>query len=116
MHNTEGPKGPGDILQQAQQIADAATNGTDNAYGPFTLTVCDVDLPAFIWDGDVYIQAPLQGFFDAVAACVSDSIGDLEARISEARRAALASDYFRLTLPVTRVVESVVVRDSGEQR
>jgi hypothetical protein len=116
MHYTQEPSGGGWLLQQAQQVANAAQNGADFAEGPFTISVCDVDLPAFIWDGAVFVQVPLEGFFDAITAAVLDSLRDLEVRVSEAGRAALSSTDFRSALPRTPVVESRVVRDSGEQR
>lgn len=115
MHSAEGSQRPGDIVQQAESVANAAQDGANFAEGPFTISVCDIDLPAFIWDGAVYVQMPLTGFLDAFTASLVSSISDLEARISEAGRAALSSDDFRAALPRTRVAESSVVR-SGEQQ
>jgi hypothetical protein len=46
------------------------------------VTVRDIDLPAFVSDGKLYIQAPLGLFFEAVAEEISASIRDLEVRIS----------------------------------
>jgi hypothetical protein len=116
VHHSEKPQGLGDILFQAQQIANAAQDGPDFAEGPFTISFRDVDIPAFIWDGAVYVQMPLEGFLDAVTAALSEVLRDLEVGISEAGRAALSYTNFRATLPRAFVAKSGVVRDSGEQR
>lgn|GEM_PF-6405938 len=114
MHTPEEQTRRGDIVHQAEQVAHAAADGADFAEGPFTISICDVDLPAFIWNEVVYVQVPLQGFFDAVAAAISHGLSDLEARISEAGRTALSSADFRRELSRSPVVGQGVVRDSGE--
>jgi hypothetical protein len=90
----------------------------DRAYqrcGAFTITVRDVDLPAFVSHGTVYVQTPLQGFFDATPAQVSADIRRMETRVSEAGRAALAPDSAAHTVLSKRMVVSRVVR-SGRRR
>jgi len=116
MHTPNQPQGPSDIVQQAQQIANAATDSKGEPIRAGVLTVCDVDLPIIIANGEVYVQATLPEFFDAVSAQVVDFLRDLETRISEARRAALAHADLFPTVDIERVVESRVVRDRGEQR
>jgi len=81
----------GDVVQQAEQIAHAALDSTVTEIRPFTLIVCDVDVPCVVANGDVYVQTTLQGFHDAVSAALLEFLSSLEARISEARSTALAS-------------------------
>lgn len=114
MHSTEGSQGFSHIIQQAEQVSHAAQDGPDFAEGPFTISFRHVDIPAFIWDGTVYVQMPLEGFLDAVTATLGEVLSDMEIGISEAGRAALSSDDFRATLPRSSVAQSGVVRGGGE--
>jgi len=109
MHTPEESQGFGDILQQAQQIADAATHSEVGSCRTFTLSICDVDVPCVISDGEVYVQTTLQGFHDAVSAAMVEFLGSLEARISEARRTALAHADFFPEVHFKRVVGGDVV-------
>jgi hypothetical protein len=97
----------------AQQVTEAI--GADLAGGAFIVTICDVDLPAFMADGELYVQAPLPLVFDAFAAYVSDSLSALEIGISDTRRAALSSARNGRAVPGTSVVVEGVVRDGAEQ-
>lgn len=99
MHNAEESQGQRDIVHEAEQVANAAQDSPDFAEGPFTIAFRDVDLPAFIFHGVVYVQMPLEGFLDAVTASLYAVLRDMEIGISEAGRAALSSDDFRATLP-----------------
>jgi hypothetical protein len=116
MHTPEEPQRLGDILQQAQQIADAATDSEVGSVRTLTISICDVDIPCVISNGDVYVQTTLQGFCDAVQATMVEFLGSLEDRISEARRVALAHADFFPAVHFKRVAGEDVVRDSGEQR
>lgn len=109
MHSPEKPSRRGDLIQQAQSIADAAMRSTSGTVHPFTLVICDVDVPCFITDGEVYVQAPLQIVHDALSAQMVEFLRDLEARISETRRAALASVGVFPAVHVTNVVSGDVV-------
>jgi hypothetical protein len=78
-----------DVLKAfALAVTEAMRDGAEG--DAFIFTLCDVDLPAFVRNGTLYIQAPLPLVFDAFAAYISDGLSNLEARISEARSAALA--------------------------
>lgn len=116
MHTPKEPSRDSDIVQLAQQIADAAANSEDHTISVGVVSIYDVDLPVFISDGELYVQAPLQSVFDAVSAALVDVLRDLETRVSEARSAALASPDFFPKVHFSGVVVEHVVRDSGEQR
>jgi len=116
VHTPEESSRPCDVVQLAQQIANAATNREDHTVSVGVITICDVDLPFFISSGEFYVQAPLQSILDAVSASLVDFLRDLETRISETRSAALASTDFLPQIHVEGMVVEHVVRDSGEQR
>jgi len=116
MHTPQEPSRTSDVVQLAEQIANAATNSKGHTVSTGILTICDVDLPFFIADGELYVQAPLQGILDALSSALVDFLRDLEARVSETRSAALASTDFLPQIYVQGVVVEHVVRDSGEQR
>lgn len=92
MHTPEKETRIGDDVLQAIALAVAEAMRDDSESQAFIFSLCDVDLPAFVRDGTLYVQAPLPLIFDAFAAYVSDGLSHLEARISEARRSALALD------------------------
>ncbi len=56
----------------------------------FTVTLCDVDLPAFISDGRIYIQAPLQELAHAFDTYFSKRRRNLAAGVPKARRPTLS--------------------------
>jgi len=92
MHTPEKETRVGDDVLEAiaLAVAEAMRDGAESE--AFIFSLCDVDLPAFVRNGTLYVQAPLPLVFDAFAAYVSDGLSHLEARISEARSAALALD------------------------
>jgi len=90
VHNAEDSTRNSDLFQQAQQIADAAIDSTNRYVRTGVISVCDVDIPFVLADGDVYLQATLPEFHDAVSALMVEFLRNLEARISEARRTTLA--------------------------
>src|SRR5689334_5452032 len=116
MHTPEEPQRIGDVIQQAEQIAHAAIDSEVGSVRTLTITICDVDVPCIISNGDVYVQTTLQGFCDAVQSTMVEFLRSLEDRISEARRVALAHADFFPAVHFKRVAGEDVVRDSGEQR
>jgi len=116
MHTPKEPSRDSDVIQQAEQIANAALDSKGQPVRTGVLSICDVDLPFLVADGEVYIQTTFPEFFDAVSAAMVDFLRDMEIRISEARGAALAHAHLFPEVHLSRVVEPNVVRDSGEQR
>lgn len=116
MHTPEEPTRQRDVIQQAQSIADAAANSEGEYFAVAAIRICDVDLPIIIAHGDVYVQATLQLVFDALSASMVEFLRHLEDGISDAGRGALASAGVLPKVYFPRMVESDVVRDSGEPR
>lgn len=115
MHNAEEQSGFHSHVQPQEPRADAAEDLTVGFVTACTISIGNVDLPAFVSDGVVYIQAPLPDIFEAFAEDLSAFISDLEVRVSEAGSAALSLDrhgraFYRAAVARTRV------GGSGEQR
>jgi hypothetical protein len=86
----------------------------DRPRGALVVTIGNVDLPAYISDGVVYIQAPLPHVFDAFAEDISAFVNDMEVRISGARGRTLALDSHGCPVYGSQLAESSVVRGSTE--
>jgi len=114
MHTPEESQGHGDVIQQAESIAHAAADSADQPIQSFIISIFDVDLPAFLVDGQLYVQAPLQGVLDAFEATLSTRLTALEAGISEARRTALALSRDGRAISQFILDLDGVVRGSGE--
>jgi len=67
MHTAEeqSTRGSNAVLEEIESEDDEDIS-SDRSICPFVITVCDVDLPAFISNGVFYLQAPL---FDVLKAC-----------------------------------------------
>jgi hypothetical protein len=77
--------GPGDDVYVTEQVADAQTLREDRRGGSFTVTLGDTNLPAFLSNGVLYIQAPLGHIFQAFAEVLPAFLRDMEVRISDQR-------------------------------
>ncbi len=99
-----------------QSESDAESDRAYQRCGAITITIRDLDLPAFVSHGTVYIQIPLQGIFDASPSQVSADIRRMETRVSEAGRATLAPDSPAHTVLSKRMVVSRLVRSRGRRR
>lgn len=95
--------------------ADAQKNGDDRSLVTLTVTVGDVDLPAFVSDGILYVQAPLPDIFKAFAEDLSEFLSDLEVRVSDSRGTALSFDSDGRPILESFLAEPSLVRDSGER-
>lgn len=89
---------------------------SDRSRCPWTVTIGNVDLPAFISDGKLYIQAPLPQVFEALAENISDFICDMEVRVSSAGGTTLSLDSDGRPLSGAAMAESSLVRDSEVRR
>jgi hypothetical protein len=112
--STPNEAGNSDDVFKAEPEQDAEAIRTDTPEAAFTIAICDVDLPAFIYRGELYVQAPIQDIFDAFAASMCGSIRHLETGISETRSAALSSAALQRVLPGFRVAERYVVSGGWE--
>lgn len=115
MYETHHDTWEGDAVHTTQQITDAQALREDFEGAAFTITVGNTDLPAFVSDGKLYVQAPLPLVFKAFAENLSDFISDMEIRVSDARGRPLSLD--RNGRPIYRapMAESSVVRSGGKR-
>lgn len=104
-----------DELLAQVQIAHAQAHSQGRHPVALKVTLCDVDLPAFVSDGQLYVQAPLQRIFEAFAEDLSAFLGDMEVRISaETGRGALPLDRHWCPVSGAPVAIPCVVRGCGE--
>jgi hypothetical protein len=75
----------GDTVHTTIAVEDAQTLFEDRRGGTFTVTLGDVDLPAFFSHGRLYVQAPLPHIFEAFAENLPAFLRDMEIRISDER-------------------------------
>jgi hypothetical protein len=95
--------------------ANAEAFRSDRSRCAWTVTIGNVDLPAFISDGKLYVQTPLVDIFKAFAEDFSEFYGDLEVRVSNARGRTLSLDGDGRPVYGARLAESSVVRGGAEQ-
>lgn len=75
----------------------------------YRVTIGDIDLPAYVSNGELYIQAPLGFVFEAFGENVSNFLRDMEVRISNPGGTTLSFDDLRRTLYRSSVdIESLV--------
>lgn len=104
-----------DNVLAAFSLEDVADNGEDIAPTVVVFTLCDIDIPCVLRDGELYCEASLQSVFDAFAASISEGLRDLEDRVSKARGSALAFDGLQRSLFSARLVVPRVVFDREER-
>jgi hypothetical protein len=102
----------GNFVQQAVALANAEKDSPRKSRRALVITIGDVDLPAFVSNGVLYIQAPLPRIFHAFAEDISDFISDLEIRVSVARRASFPSARIRRTVSRPPVASTRLVQRS----
>lgn len=102
------------VLSQIAK-ADVAQNGNHRQEPTLTISIGDVDLPAFVSAGILYIQAPLPKLFEAFAEDLSEFISDLEVRVSTPGGASLSFDSDGRPILESHLVEPELVPDSGER-
>lgn len=104
-----------DELLAQVQVAHAQAHSQGRHPIALKVTLGDVDLPAFVSDGQLYVQAPLVDIFQAFAEDISAFLRDLEVRVSaEAPRGSLPFDRYWCPVSGTPVAFPCVVRDRGE--
>lgn len=102
--------GPSDDVLEAFTVADAQDIRTSGPRPTLSVSIGNVDLPGFILEGVIYIQAPLTTIFQAFAEDLSAFVRDLEVGISDERGAPLSLDGNGRSVPIQRMAKSRVVR------
>ena len=115
MYETHHHTWDGETVFTTQSVAHAATLRQDRQSGALTVTIGNTDLPAFVSDGRLYIQAPLPLVFEAFAEDLSAFVRDLEVRVSSQGGATLSLDSNGRPVHRAPVAQSSMVR-SGRQR
>lgn len=116
MHYEHDDAGDGHIVHTAISEPNAQTLRQDRRGGSFTVTIGDVDLPAFVSHGVLYLEAPLGRVFEAFAENISEFLRDMEVRISDSRGTAFSLDSNGHPVSIAGLAEPRVVRNSGWRR
>lgn len=117
MYSTEHDEAWDDhVIHTALKVEDAQTLRAYPFLVDVTVTIGDVDLPAFVSDGKLYIQAPLPHIFQAFAESISDFIRDMEVRVSTAGGTPLSLDSNGSPVLGSRVAKPRMVRSSALRR
>jgi hypothetical protein len=82
MHTPEEQAGCDSHVLTEESSADAAEDRADRHILPYTISIGDVDLPAFVSGGKLYVQATLTRIFEAFAEDLPAFIRDMEIRVS----------------------------------
>jgi hypothetical protein len=89
---------------------------SSGSFRPAKVTIGNVDLPAFVSEREVLVQAPLRLIFEAFGEDFSTFERDLEVGISEARRSALSPDGLRGSVSGENLAVKGVVRRRRQRR
>ena len=92
MHYEHDDAGDGNVIHTALSEPHAQTLRQDRRGGSFTVAIGDVDLPAFVSNGVLYLEAPIGLVFEAFAENLPDFLRDMEVRISDSRCTAFSLD------------------------
>lgn len=98
MHTTEGSARDDSLILETLSEQDASYLREDRPEGAITLTVGNLDIPAFVSDGRVYVEVPLSGFCETLEPSVSIRFSYLEAGVSDTWRTTLSPDDPRCAL------------------
>lgn len=82
----------------------------------FTVVVGNTDLPSFISNGILYVQAPLPLIFEAFAEDLPAFVSDMEVRVSTKGGPAFSLDRDGRPIPSATVAEQGVVRNRSVER
>lgn len=72
----------GDIVHTSESESHASNVRQGGPRANLKVTIGNVDLPAFISNGQLYVQAPLPHVFEAFAEDLSAFLRDMEVRVS----------------------------------
>lgn len=115
MHTTEGSARNDRVIFEALSEQDAAYLREDRPDGAITLTVGDIDVPAFVSDRRVFVEVPLSGFYETLEPSVSLRFSYLEAGVSDTWRTTLPLDSARSALLGSWLALARMVRNRTEQ-
>ena len=101
-------------LHQKIAVEDAKALRTNRPHCAYVVTIGNVDLPAFVSDGKLYIQAPLPHLFKAFAEDFSEFLSDLEVGVSTAGSGPLSLDRNGYPVSGPPVAKQRVVRGRGK--
>jgi hypothetical protein len=108
--------GEGHIIHTTLSRADAAYLRDHSSWCVLKITIGDVDLPAYVSDGKLYIQAPLGHILEAFASDLSAIIRDLEIRVSGAGGSTFSLDSDGRPVHGETVAFASVVRSVRDKR
>jgi hypothetical protein len=110
MYDHDEYAGFSDIVYTPRPISDAEAFRADRPCGVVKVTLRDIDLPAKVSNGVLYIQAPLGLIFEAFAEDLPDFLGDMEIRISDSHGRAFSLDRDGRPFLIPPVVVQGMVR------
>jgi hypothetical protein len=116
MHDEENYTWAGDVIHQTFTEPHDATLRFDGQSGSLIVSIGHADLPAFVSDGRLYIQAPLPLVFEAFAESLPDFVRDMEIRVSDQRGSTLSLGTDGRPVSGARVAKSSVGRRSRQRR
>jgi hypothetical protein len=102
--------GPSDDVLEAFTVPNAQDVRASGPRRVVKVTIGDVDLPAYLSDGCVYIQAPLPLVFEAFGEDLSEFVRDLEVGVSTARGTPLSLDGNGRAILIPPLASEGVVR------
>lgn len=108
--------GPGDEVFTTVQKSDVEAFRPGRPGGSFTVTIGNTDIPAYVSNGVLYLQAPLGLFFEAFAENLSDFLRDMEIRISDSRGTAFSLDSHGHPVSLAGLAEPRMVRNRRWRR
>lgn len=117
MYSTEHDEaGDGNVIHTTLKITDAQALRAYPHTANLTVTIGNVDLPAFVSSGCLYIQAPLPLVFEAFVESLPDFVRDLEIRVSTTGGTTLPLDSNGRPLHRTDLALESLGRRSAKRR
>lgn len=113
-HNGEQARDGGD-LQHEVQVENVEDHRADRHFGLISISVSHTDLSSVISIGPWEIPGSPERILQALEKNVPTLLRAMEARVPEARRAALSPDDFWRSLFESGLVIEVLVPDRGER-
>jgi hypothetical protein len=110
VYETHHDQGESDDILATVQKSDVENFRASGSRHALTVTVGNVDLPAFISNGLVYIQAPLPNVFEAFGESLPEFVRDLEIGVSTTRGTPLSLDGNGRAVLIPPMAEQGVVR------
>lgn len=116
MFEVHHESGDGYEFHSTVQIENAEALREDRRGGSFTVTIGNTDIPAFVSNGVLYLQAPLGLFFEAFAEDLPAFLHDMEVRISDSRGTAFSLNCHGAPVSLAGLAEPRVVSNRRRRR